>query len=491
MSFPQTNMLLLRAKGLIVSNDDVLDYFDNRTTQSATITGSSEYLTGIYQEPDVGTYSGDINDLTEQQITDISNGDDFGAIAWSTLEKAWILENLNTTSVSGIKRYNFTFSSYDSGVLNIPVPNSGARGDWGSLEQAIFDGDELPGDFVPGSLPILQGSSVITDWDAELVGVADFLGTGYISLASVPDLSGTKNIEFYMWLDDIVYDGTTRRIFSWGNGDDYLLVSVTGSTDRPLLIIQCSSAANSGKNYLLDDYVGQPLFCRIEKTTQSIDAFRINGNLINPDSLNNYVTITNQSYIGAFSGGQLLSNIYVWDISILTVANWIGYPNGDTSAAWVDNIGSNDGTASGTLATKTLPAGGSGVPTNWSETTAGKYDIDILTDVNFFKNLLRIEALDSIGGRYFESDLIAIPSSGDYILSFRESADIGASSINVLITDESDNILGSYLNVMTQNNGIITQTESFSISVTGVKIRLLAPTLGTWLKIDEIELIKT
>lgn len=164
MSFPLTNMLLARAKGLTVSNDDVLSYFDNRTTQSATVTGSSEYLTGIYQEPDVGTYSGDINDLTEQQITDISNGDDFGAIAWSTLEKAWILENLDTTSSSGIKRYNFTFSAYDSGVLNIPVTNAGARGNFGSLTQAIFDGDELPPTFVPGSLPILQGSSVITDW---------------------------------------------------------------------------------------------------------------------------------------------------------------------------------------------------------------------------------------------------------------------------------------------------------------------------------------
>ncbi|MBW2187604.1 MAG: BspA family leucine-rich repeat surface protein, partial [Deltaproteobacteria bacterium] len=92
-------------------NDYTLTYFDNRATYTAStktinISENSELLTGTYQQPDLGTYGGSVHDLTEVQITNLSDGLDYDGlgtnVVWSTLEKVWILENLDTTSSSGV-----------------------------------------------------------------------------------------------------------------------------------------------------------------------------------------------------------------------------------------------------------------------------------------------------------------------------------------------------------------------------------------------------
>jgi hypothetical protein len=166
MTFPSANILLLKKKTIDpIKSTDVLDqdipgtytptgferivknsievsnaavetYFTNRATYiNATkphIDGSSEYLTGIYQQPDLGTYAGNINALTETQITNLANGNDEDglgdSVSWSILEKVWILENLRISASDNYKRYGFRFQNYDSGISNIFVVNSGALG---------------------------------------------------------------------------------------------------------------------------------------------------------------------------------------------------------------------------------------------------------------------------------------------------------------------------------------------------------------------------
>lgn len=134
MSFPLTNILMARAKSspVIVSNADVDYYFINRViVQPPQISGSSEYLTGVNQQPDLGTYADNINDLTETQITNLAAGNDYTGtgenIPWSTLEKVWILENLKTSSVNSTLRYGFIFV-YTAIADTIKVLNSGALG---------------------------------------------------------------------------------------------------------------------------------------------------------------------------------------------------------------------------------------------------------------------------------------------------------------------------------------------------------------------------
>ncbi len=146
-------------------NDYTITYFDNRvsytaSTKTINISDNSEYLTGTYQQPDLGTYTGDINDLTEAQITNLSNGLDYDGlgtnVVWSTLEKVWILENLDTTSSSGVKRYNFSFT-YDSAISTLRVLNSGAKG-------TEYISDDV----------LNSGGASTTDWvDTNTDGLAD------------------------------------------------------------------------------------------------------------------------------------------------------------------------------------------------------------------------------------------------------------------------------------------------------------------------------
>lgn len=154
------NTLLARAKGgILVSNDDTLALFDDRASVTPpTIIGSSEYLTGTYQQPDLGTYTGNINDLTEGQIDDLATGLDYDELGtnviWSTLEKVWILENLEVSSGDSDLRYGFSFT-YDSGISSIAVDNSGAFG------ATYLD--------VPNS-----GAGSATDWtDIDVPGTGD------------------------------------------------------------------------------------------------------------------------------------------------------------------------------------------------------------------------------------------------------------------------------------------------------------------------------
>ena len=55
------------------------------------------------------------------------------------------------------------------------------------------------------------------------------------------------------------------------------------------------------------------------------------------------------------AGGRSLYSAYIWDITVYDISgapaaihNWIGYPAGNTDAAWVDNVGAIDGTVNGT-----------------------------------------------------------------------------------------------------------------------------------------------
>lgn len=372
MSFPLTNMLLARAKSLdlIVSNDDVLSYFDNRTGGGETITASSEYLTGIYQEPDLGTYAGNINDLTEQQITDLANGVAFGAVAWSTLEKAWILENLEVSSGDSTKRYGFTFTSYDSGVLNIPVTNAGARGNWGSLEQAIFDGDELPPDFVPGSLPILQGSSDIGDW-YNLEPLSNGGGEGTTDWEGTPDdwtVTGTATTGSQAIVTGNGFNGNAFKIniISGNNWRTYCNVNLSGFSTKAVIRFKYRSD------------VGFELSARTSSGTEKIADVPIN---------------TSNAYTAYYYYTGTLGDFQSLEFKLTSV----GYLE-------IDEVEASNPES---------------VPDDWTSTVFGTTTTEVLTPVGFFRNAIEL-TLSGVGVNGLSSDIeIALDSAENYLISFR------------------------------------------------------------------------
>lgn len=71
-------------------------------------------LTGTYQQPSLGTYTGNINDLTEAQIDNLANGLDYTGTgtntAWTDKEKIWVITKLKNSSTDSSLRYRCTFS---------------------------------------------------------------------------------------------------------------------------------------------------------------------------------------------------------------------------------------------------------------------------------------------------------------------------------------------------------------------------------------------
>lgn len=99
-------------------NEYIDTYFTNRTSYTNTpdidISDNSELLTGTYQQPNQGTYVGDFMDLTEAEITNLASGNDYDGLGtntpWTNLEKVWVLENMEVSSVSVVLRYGFTIT---------------------------------------------------------------------------------------------------------------------------------------------------------------------------------------------------------------------------------------------------------------------------------------------------------------------------------------------------------------------------------------------
>lgn len=83
--------------------------YNNAISKNLNINNNSGATTGVYQQPNVGTYSGNIHNLTETEINNLSNGLDYTGsgtnTAWTQREKMWILVNLHISSGNINPRY--------------------------------------------------------------------------------------------------------------------------------------------------------------------------------------------------------------------------------------------------------------------------------------------------------------------------------------------------------------------------------------------------
>ena len=83
--------------------------YNNSASKLYRIYDNTGYPTGTYQEPNKGSYSGNTNDLTENEIDNLVAGNDYDGggsnTPWTVLEKIWILVNLDISSSNPTTRY--------------------------------------------------------------------------------------------------------------------------------------------------------------------------------------------------------------------------------------------------------------------------------------------------------------------------------------------------------------------------------------------------
>jgi hypothetical protein len=88
--------------------------YNNSISKSLQIQYCSGKTSGTYQQPDLGTFTGNINNLTETQIDNLVAGLDYTGsgtnIAWTVREKMWILVNLDVSSTNANARYSWTIT---------------------------------------------------------------------------------------------------------------------------------------------------------------------------------------------------------------------------------------------------------------------------------------------------------------------------------------------------------------------------------------------
>lgn len=439
---------VIRSAAIEVSNDDVLQYFTDRATYIGNpkphIGGSTEYLTGTYQQPDFGTYPDDINDLTETQITNLAAGNDYTGtgtnVIWSTLEKVWILENLDTTSTSGVLRYRFSFT-YDSGT-QLAVLNSGALG-------------------IPETLPVRTGvlnggGEGETDWANPTDGLAQYwteintgltasivTGNGFTGNAQRIENTDVANA-WYVVSDLFAAEVGVRNRLSFkyrGNAPD------TGSDDaKPNVeiynssngtILRLSLATNTGNAlYYEADFIA---------TTSTIRV-KFRPSYSNP-VLNEYIELDEIN------------------VSKVAVGDWVDSDVDGLADNWI--FTDDDATPS------------------------------IVTGNGFIGNAQKFTMIAN-GTILIDSENFNVTNGNDYILSLRFLnptilATTLTLSIFVLNSIDTQQVALSLLPFRESGTGIVVQSESFTVDDSIVYIKIISSStdnIGEEYIFDEIELIE-
>jgi hypothetical protein len=177
----------------------------------------------------------------------------------------------------------------------------------------------------------------------------DFLNssTDNITFSSLPDITGSKTIKARMYLQDIASDFSLA--WSPASGNDYLRIDYGTGEFGVTLMVEVNYSANRRQYDLAAEGVlGVPFSLEIIKGTGTISSVKFNG--IEGTNLGSSLQFGPQAF-SRIRGGDHSS---IWNLEIVGSHKWIGYPYGNTDAAWVDTIGSINGTVSGSPGTRNV-----------------------------------------------------------------------------------------------------------------------------------------
>jgi hypothetical protein len=341
----------------------------------------------------------------------------------------------------------------------------------------------------------LQVSSNITDWlGAGADGLLDFDGVDdYVSFSPAPDVTGTKTINFKLYIKSshtltsdrevimIIHNDNNNQIYlrNWldiSDGTEYLEINVdVGLSGKRYEI------ANFGKDVVLE--------CELIKTTGVISSFTVNG-VAQTSSVNAGAVTINETNIG-YDGSNYGTGFYIWDVEIVeSNFNAPGYPSGNLASAWTNGI--YTATVNGSPTTANI---GNGVPTNWNQKSPSASTVEVITGSGFFKNAFSMQKDLSVGFHSY-SDLFEINTGDTFILSFRyKTVSVTGPNAYVVIRTQEGGGTDYLLESIPENSGdaVIHQTSQFTPGITPILIEFypdISGSTGGKIIVDELEILK-
>lgn len=191
-----------------------------------------------------------------------------------------------------------------------------------------------------------------------IVGVIDFDGIddSITFSGASPDVTGNKTIKF----DCQFVEGVSQTTVNQGlwfqfitDTSDYFVAQLAIESGSPAIATVVGNSSNTvgAKRYdLSSSLLGEKLSIEITKTSTEITSFKVNGSTISPAVVLSGSDYPAGDYIGSFRGiVYTISNesAYFWNLEIVSSHQYDGIPDGNTNAAWVDDIGTADGTVNG------------------------------------------------------------------------------------------------------------------------------------------------
>lgn len=190
--------------------------------------------------------------------------------------------------------------------------------------------------------------------DSGVEGLLDFDGVDdYVSLGSVPDVTGNKTISFKIYVSSVstfspilMFRSTTisDSFAVWVNSGDLYCYAKYGT-----------SGTNASGTYDLTGLEDTILNVVVVKTAEQIVSITVN-------SVENAVLAStayagqdaNHMWIGRYingAGTSTYTTALIWDVVINGILSVAGHPSGNQNSAWEDTIGTNDGTVNGSPTT--------------------------------------------------------------------------------------------------------------------------------------------
>lgn len=167
---------------------------------------------------------------------------------------------------------------------------------------------------------------------------------------SQPDVTGNKTLKADLFIDSTSSDMTIGLMNA---SNDFLWITYTLGPDTGPNKVLVVNTRNSPPGvirpyYDISSYLNQVINLEVVKTSSAVTSVKINGTTL---------TKIGDGYFN--NGGSTVKEIAgilcsIWNLEVVGVVKWIGFPYGNTTGAWVDTIGTNDGTVSGSPTTRNL-----------------------------------------------------------------------------------------------------------------------------------------
>jgi hypothetical protein len=215
---------------------------------------------------------------------------------------------------------------------------------------------------------ITQNNKLVVSSQIEAsIEVLDFDANSYITFPSYVDMSGISGevtVSWNMFLDVSDFGYTYSMILANSNGvlnknrlnwfitDTRLIIDNGFGGGINNVAVDISGVANQNILVEMVLYPGPQVL--------DVSTIKFNGvpQVLTDPGMNfgeaQDFTIGAYNNAGSIINGTIMNNMTVWDITFPTIGHWAGYPAGNMNSAWVDTIGTNDGSVVGSPGTRNI-----------------------------------------------------------------------------------------------------------------------------------------